>query len=205
MLYYDKLRYRLLPYIYSLAGRIYHKNYTIMRGLVMDFAVDDSVKNINDQYMFGPSLLINPVYTYKERSRRVYLPKGQGWYSLYTGAYTKGGQSINTEAAYERIPVFVKEGSILPLGPEVQFTGEKKADTITLYVYGGRDASFTLYEDEGINYNYERGLYANIELTYSDFRIIYIDRNKPVGLDPDREAGVLVTYEGNKLPVPLNK
>ena len=121
-LYYDKLRYRLLPYIYSLAGAAYHDNYTIMRGLAMDFAKDTAVLNIGDQYMFGSSLLINPVYEYKQRSREVYLPKCAGWYDLYSGKWYAGGQKINADAPYERMPVFVKAGSIIPFGPELQYT-----------------------------------------------------------------------------------
>lgn len=168
MLYYNKLRYRLMPYIYSLAGQAYHNHYTIMRGLVMDFSQDDTVKNIDNQFMFGPSLLINPVSEYKAKNREVYLPKGNGWYDLYSGAYLKGGQKIVADAPYERMPIFVKEGSILPFGPELQYTSEKPADPIRLYVYTGRDASFTLYEDEGTNYNYERKAYANIPIIYSE-------------------------------------
>jgi len=218
MLYYDKLRYRLLPYIYSLAGQAYHKDYTIMRGLVMDFPDDDRVNNISDQYMFGPSLLINPVYNYKQRMRELYLPKGQGWYDLYTGKYVDGGETINADAPYERTPVFVKAGSIVPFGPAMQYTTEKRADTITLYVYAGRDGQFSLYEDEGINYNYETGGYSTIQFIYSDkdkrltigsregqftgmlekryFRIKYITKEKALVLDPDRKDGIVVRYDG---------
>ncbi|MBL7739669.1 MAG: DUF5110 domain-containing protein [Chitinophagaceae bacterium] len=225
MLYYDKLRYRLLPYIYSLAGHTYHKDYTIMRGLVMDFAADEAVKNISDQYMFGPALLINPVYGYKERSRQVYLPVGKGWYNLYTGQFKEGRQSINAEAMYERMPVFVKAGSILPFGPALQYTTEKKADTITLYVYAGADGEFTLYEDEGLNYGYEKGLFASIRFTYSEnakaliiekregefpgmlkkryFRIKYATKEKPLPLELDKKDGILITYKGTKQTVSL--
>ncbi len=115
MLYYDKMRYRLLPYVYSLSGWAYHKDYTMMRGLVMDFT-DTAVNNIGDQYMFGPALLINPVYTYGADSRQVYLPAGQGWYNLYSSEYLKGGQRVNASAPYGIMPVFVKEGSIIPTG-----------------------------------------------------------------------------------------
>src|SRR6185295_12964920 len=100
----------------SLAGQAYHKDYTLMRGLVMDFSGDEAVKNIADEYMFGPSLLINPVYDYKQRTRAVYLPAGQGWYDLYTGNWQEGGQTIQADAPYERMPVFVKAGSIIPFG-----------------------------------------------------------------------------------------
>ena len=225
MLYYDKLRYRLLPYIYSLAGKTYHNNYTIMRGLVMDFGNDETVRNIADQYMFGPSLLINPICTYKQRNREIYLPKGQGWYNLYSSEYFEGGQSINAEALYERIPVFVKAGSILPFGPALQYTTEKKADTIILYVYSGKDGEFTLYEDEGINYNYEKGMYSTIRILYSEmektltidnrkgefqgmlkkryFRLKYITREKRFPLDFDKKEGVLIKYDGSKQTLPL--
>jgi len=225
MMYYNTLRYRLLPYVYSLAGESYHNDYTIMRGLAMDFPGDEKLNSINDQYMFGPSLLINPVYSYKQRTKEIYLPNGQGWYNLYTGRYNDGGQTINTDAPYERMPVFVKAGSIIPYGPELQFTTEKKADTITFYVYAGKDARFSLYEDEGTNYNYEKGLYSTISIYYSDndrtllidtrkgefpgmlkkrtFRIKYITKEKPVALDFKNNSGLLVTYNGTKQSVRL--
>ena len=167
-LYYDKLRYRLLPYIYSLAGAAYHDNYTIMRGLAMDFAKDTAVLSINDQYLFGPSLLINPVCEYKKRSRQLYLPQCAGWYELYSGKWYKGGQTINADAPYERMPVFVKAGSIIPFGPDLQYTSERPADTITLNVYTGANAAFYLYEDEGTNYNYEKGAFSVIPIQYND-------------------------------------
>ncbi|THU40131.1 DUF5110 domain-containing protein [Niastella caeni] len=167
-LYYDKLRYRLLPYIYSLAGAAYHNDYTIMRGLVMDFSADTAVLNIGDQYMFGSSLLINPVYEYKQRSRSLYLPECAGWYDLYSGKWYAGGQKIIADASYERMPVFVKAGSIIPFGPELQYTGEKPADTITINIYAGANASFNLYEDEGINYNYEKGAFSIIPILYNE-------------------------------------
>lgn len=125
MLYYNQLRYRLIPYSYSLAGAAYHTDYTIMRGLVMDFATDKNTWKIGDQFMFGPSLIINPVYSYKALSRTVYLPAGQGWYDLYSGKYYNGGENIIADAPYERVPVFVKEGSIIPTGPELAVCGRK--------------------------------------------------------------------------------
>jgi alpha-D-xyloside xylohydrolase len=101
----------------------------MMRGLVMDFGKDTAVNNIGDEYMLGPSLLVAPVTGYLERRREVYLPAGQGWYDLYSGKYAQGGQPIQAEAPYERLPVYVKEGSILPFGPALQYTGQKPADT----------------------------------------------------------------------------
>lgn len=168
MVYYTKLRYRLMPYLYSLAGASYHNDYTIMRGLIMDFPNDPKVKNIADEYLLGPAILVAPVYTDKATSREVYLPAGQQWYDFYTGKKFEGGQSINVQAPLERMPLFVKAGSIVPAGPEIQHTGEKAADPITLYVFAGKDATFTLYEDEGVNYNYENGSFSTIEFSYDD-------------------------------------
>ena len=225
MLYYDKLRYRLMPYIYSLAGKTYQNDYTIMRGLVMDFAGDTAVNNIGDQYMFGPSLLINPVYKYNVRNRELYLPNGQGWYDLYSGNYFNGGRKLNADAPYERMPVYVKEGSIIPFGPQLQYTNEKPADPITLFVYTGKDAAFTLYEDENTNYNYEQGAFANIALSYNEaaktltidkregsftgmlqkrmFKIVWITKGKPKELNVDAKADATVEYKGEKISVKM--
>ncbi|MXV49562.1 DUF5110 domain-containing protein [Pedobacter sp. HMF7647] len=223
MLFYNKLRYRLMPYIYSLAGKVYQDDYTMMRGLVMDFGEDAAVKNIADQYMFGPSLLINPVTDYHAASRKVYLPKGSNWYDLYTGKVNAGGTTITADAPYERMPVYVKEGSIIPFGPAVQYTGEKPADPITIYVYTGKNASFDLYEDEGINYNYEKGKYSVIPLRYNDaskqlvigdrkgsfdgmlqsrkFRIVWIGKTSGSSLDIDQQKAQTVTYQGKFINV----
>jgi alpha-D-xyloside xylohydrolase len=223
MLYYNKLRYRLLPYTYSIAGKTYHEDYTMMRGLVMDFAADTTVYNIADQYMYGPSLLINPVCDYKARSRKLYLPAGQGWFDLNTGKYFEGGQEINSEASYERMPVFVKAGSILPMGPDLQFTTEKKPETITLYIYEGKNAQFTLYEDEGVNYNYEKGQFATIDFKYDEstkrltigerkgqfdgmlkkrtFKIVWVNTGKPRPLTFDQSADKTVTYMGKQIVI----
>jgi alpha-D-xyloside xylohydrolase len=224
-LYYNKLRYRLLPYIYSLAGAVYRDNYTIMRGLAMDFAKDTAVLNIADQYMFGPSLLINPVYGYKHISREVYLPKCAGWYDLYSGKWLAGGQKIIADAPYERMPVFVKAGSILPFGPELQYTAEKPADTITLNIYTGADASFNLYEDEGTNYNYEKGAFSIIPIKYNEaaktltienrrgsfnnvlqkriFRINIFSSGKTKSLDFDNGYDKQISYEGKLLLIKI--
>lgn len=224
MLYYNKLRYRLMPYIYSLAGHAYHADYTIMRGLVMDFPGDMIARNTGDQYLFGPALLINPVYTYNAHSRNVYLPSGQGWYDLYDGKYFNGGQAISAAAPYLRMPVFVKEGSIILSGPELQYTDEKPADPVIVHVYAGKDASFTLYEDENLNYNYEKGAYAQIPFTYNEqsrtltigerkgsfegmlknrtFYIKVISKEKPNGID-FAESGKKVKYNGKQVSIKL--
>jgi alpha-D-xyloside xylohydrolase len=167
MLFYNTLRYRLLPYYYTLAADCYHKDYTMMRGLVMDFPGDKLSSSVNDEFMMGPSLLVNPVYEYGARSRNVYLPTG-GWYDLYTGKYFNGEQVIRAQASYNKIPVLVKEGSIIPFGPELQYTTEKKADTIHLFVYTGKNASFDLYEDDGLTNDYQKGKSLSIPITYDE-------------------------------------
>lgn len=168
MVYYTKLRYRLMPYIYSLAGMTYFNDYTIMRALVMDFTSDIKTHNISDQYMFGPSLLVCPVYTYKARSREVYFPEGSNWYDFESNKFISGGKSLKVDAPYERIPLFVKSGAILPVGKDIQHTGESQSDDLLLKVYTGHDGEFTLYEDEGTNYNYEKGSYLTIKITYNE-------------------------------------
>jgi alpha-D-xyloside xylohydrolase len=168
MAYYTKLRYRLLPYIYSVAAASYFDDYTIMRGLVMDFPDDKKVEGIGDQYMFGPSIMVAPVYEYKSRERDVYFPAGTDWVDFYSGKRYTGGQHVRVEAPLDRMPLFVKEGSLIVCGPELQYTSEKAADPITVYVFPGKNTAFTLYEDEGINYNYEEGKYSTIDLVYDE-------------------------------------
>ena len=168
IVFYDKLRYRLMPYLYSMAGMVHFKDYTMMRGLVMDFNGDDNIYNIKDQWMFGSALMACPVGEYQKYSRNVYLPKQKGWYDFYTGKHYAGGQTIVADAPYEKIPVFVPEGSILPVGPKMEWSDQKKPELIDLYVYAGKDGSYTLYEDEGTNYNYEKGKYATIDFLYDD-------------------------------------
>ena len=165
---YDKLRYRLMPYLYSMAGMVHLKDYTMMRGLVMDFNGDDNVLDIKDQWMFGPALMACPVGEYQKYTRNVYLPKQKGWYDFYTGKHYAGGQTIVADAPYEKIPVFCPEGAILPVGPEMEWSDEKKPELIDLYVYAGKDGQFTIYEDEGTNYNYEKGKYSTIDIHYND-------------------------------------
>lgn len=167
MLYYMKLRYRLMPYIYSLAGMVHFDDYTIMRGLPMDFPDDPTARVVADQWMFGPALMPCPVCEYKARSRDVYLPEGV-WYDFYTEEKFEGGVPIEADAPYERIPLFVRGGSILPIGPDMQWSDEKPADPIELSVYPGADAFFTLYEDDGVSYAYEKGAYSMIPIIWDD-------------------------------------
>jgi alpha-D-xyloside xylohydrolase len=167
--FYDRLRYRLMPYIYTLAADTWQRSGTIMRGLVMDFADDRQVWDTDDQYMFGPALLVAPVTEFKARSRKVYLPQGTLWYDLYTGKSTQGGQEIDAAAPYERIPVFVRAGSIVPTGPLVQSTAQIKSDQpITLLVYTGADGSFSLYEDDGVSRQHLNGAFSRIPISYDE-------------------------------------
>ena len=168
MLYYDKLRYNLMPYIYTLAGMTYHKDYTIMRALVMDFPSDTTVRDIGDQFMFGPALMVCPVYEYKARSRKVYLPAGNGWYDFYSGKYYEGGQDIIAAAPYERMPLFVKAGSVIPVGPDITYALQRNDKAFKVYVYGGANGNFSLYEDDGVDYGYENGAFSNISFAYND-------------------------------------
>ena len=166
---YDKLRYRLMPYIYSLDGQVYLNDYTIMRGLAMDFGGDAEVLNVSDQYMFGPAILVNPVYTYGARERQVYLPENTGgWYDFYSTRHYDGGQMLMAAAPYDRMPLFVKAGSIIPMGPDVQYASESAGEEMDLFAYAGQDGRFLFYEDDGVSYNYEKGEYQTIEFIYDD-------------------------------------
>jgi alpha-D-xyloside xylohydrolase len=220
MLAYDKLRYRLMPYIYSLSGMVTHNDYTIMRALVMDFGYDKNVLSINDQYMFGPAFLVNPVTEYKARKRAVYLPSGTNWYNLQSGRYFKGGQTIQADAPYTEMPIFVKEGSIIPFGSEIQYISEKPTDSIRLFIYTGRDALFNLYEDEGDNYNYEKGSYSFVKFSWNDnekiltigdrkgefpgmlkeriFDVVLVGKNHTTGIENVR-SNRTITYSGKKI------
>jgi alpha-D-xyloside xylohydrolase len=223
MVEYNRLRYRLMPYIYSLAGQAWLNDYTIMRGLTMDFSLDTEVFDIADQYMFGPSLMVNPVTEYKVRSRKVYLPSAYGWYDVRTGRHYAGGTVVEADAPYEWMPLFAREGSLIPTGPDIQYTGEKEADPLTLWVYAGADGAFELYEDEGDNYNYEDGAYTLIPLTWNEaertltigkregeyrgmlhertVNVIMVSENRAVKLDFGRPPDKSVKYSGEEIKV----
>ena len=205
---YDKLRYRLMPYLYSMAGMVHFKDYTMMRGLVMDFNGDDNLYDIKDQWMFGPALMACPVGEYKKYSRNVYLPKQKGWYDFYTGKHYAGGQTIVADAPFDKIPVFVPEGSILPVGPEMEWSDQKKAELIDLYVYAGKDGSYTLYEDEGTNYNYEKGKYAMIDFKYNDAqKTVTIAARKGAfdGMLQKRRFNIVLVSDNNQQGISLAK
>lgn len=223
IVYYDKLRYRMMPYLYSMAGWVNYKDYTMLRGLVMDFGSDANVNNIGDQWMFGPAFMACPIGTYKARSRDVYFPKQCGWYDLYTGKRYEGGQNVCVPAPYEKMPVFVREGAIVPFGPEIQWSDEKKPELINLYIYTGADGEFELYEDEGTNYNYEKGKCAKILFQWNDaaktltigarrgsfdgmlknrrFNVVLVKDGTPLNLD--NPEGKTVQYNGKALTVKM--
>ena len=221
--YYTKLRYNMMPYIYSLAGMTHFNDYTMMRPLIMDYSADKKVINIKEQYMFGPSLMVCPVYEYGARELAVYLPETTVWYDFYTGQSIGSGNQI-VKAEYERIPLFVPAGAIMPYGPDLQYSDEKPADNINLYVYAGANGSFTLYEDENVNYNYEKGAFSTIEFVYDNdkkqltiggrkgefpgmlnertFNIVLVDNDKAQKFDLSAK-GVSVRYTGAEQNVKL--
>ncbi|HTQ49486.1 MAG TPA: TIM-barrel domain-containing protein [Candidatus Acidoferrales bacterium] len=221
---FDRLRYRLLPYIYSLAGAVTHEGGTIMRALVMDFPADTNVFNLDDEYLFGPALLVNPVTTYQARTRAVYLPAtAGGWYDFWSGEWLNGAQTISAPAPYDAIPIYVRAGSIIPTGPDLQYTGEKPADPITLHIYAGADGRFTLYEDDGLTYDYEHGGFATIPLVWDDarhtltigeregkfrgmlkertFNAVLINRNHPTGFLSEPVVVRSIKFNGKSLQV----
>jgi alpha-D-xyloside xylohydrolase len=227
---FDKLRYHLLPYIYSTAWKVTNENSSMMRGLVMDFQHDPKVYNIPDQYMFGPALLVNPVTKplVADKSipstRDVYLPADTSWTDFWTGENAAGGQTVKANAPIETMPLYVRAGSIIPYGPDVQYAAEK-VDPIELRVYRGADGAFTLYEDENDNYNYEKGAYATISFSWSEkdqaltigkrlgkfpgmleartIRIVWVSPGHGAGVDLTAAPDVEVRYTGNPVTVPF--
>ncbi len=179
---FDFLRYRLLPYLYSLAGRVTHADDTLMRLLAFDFRDDPAAHNVADQFMFGPAFLVNPVthamyygpdstpLKRTVKTRAVYLPKGAAWYDFWTGKLEQGGRTIKSRATLDRLPLYVRAGSIVPMGPRIQHSGEAADAPIELRVYPGADGAFTLYEDAGDGYEYEQGAFATVELRWNQRR-----------------------------------
>jgi len=163
----DRLRYRLLPYVYSLAWKVTSEDYTIQRPLVMDFREDRATWEVGDEFLFGPAILVSPVTKEHATERTVYLPAGTGWYDFWTGARAEGGAEVNRAAPIDRIPLEVRAGSILPLGPVVEYAGQA-ADPIEIRIYPGADGDFNLYEDEGDSYRYEHGAHAIIPIHWDD-------------------------------------
>ena len=168
IVYYNRMRYRLMPYIYSLAGQAWLNGSVIMRGLVMDYTEDSIAREVSDQYMFGPSLMVCPVYEYGDTARSVYLPEGRLWYDYYTDSVYWGGQTIMADAPYERIPLFVPSGGILISGNDVNYVDEHATDVLTVDIYAGSPGSFLLYEDDGTTNAYENGAFSAIPISFSE-------------------------------------
>ncbi|MGB9147004.1 MAG: TIM-barrel domain-containing protein [Acidobacteriaceae bacterium] len=219
----DKLRSRMLPYIYSLAWRVTSRDYTMMRPLVMDWRTDQTVWDIGDEYMFGPDLLVNPVTQQGARSRQVYLPPAAAWYDFWTGRRQTGGQRIEAPAPLDRIPLYVKAGSILPLGPVVEYAAQSPDAPIDLRIYRGADGDFNLYNDEGDTYDYEKGEHAIIPIHWDDatatltlgarmgsypgmpqrrtFRVILVGQDHGAGAEVSAAADREVKYDGQSVSV----
>ena len=168
LVWYDQLRYRLMPYTLTLAGETYHRDGSIMRGLVMDYPNDLKARNVNDEYLYGSAFLVAPVTSFKARSREVYLPAGTTWYDFQTGQAHAGGQTIKADAPLNRMPLFVKAGAIVPTTEVQQYVGEKPALPITLVIYTGKDGQYELYEDDGLTMAYQRGAYSRIPISYDN-------------------------------------
>ncbi|MEO7246986.1 MAG: DUF5110 domain-containing protein, partial [Novosphingobium sp.] len=168
MVGYTRQRYRLMPYIYTIGADAALKDGTIMRGLVMDFSADRKVRNIDDEYMFGPSFLVAPVTVFGARARKVYLPAGTGWYDFADGRFYQGGQTIAASAPRERMPLFVRAGAIVPSGPDIQWSREQPDGPIVLNVFTGADGSFELYEDDGTSMAYQAGKFTRTPIRWDE-------------------------------------
>jgi alpha-D-xyloside xylohydrolase len=230
------LRYILLPYIYSASWDVTANQSSMMRALMMDFPKDKQALDINDQYMFGKSLLVCPVTMpmYSKdtnedfstiKTKELYLPKGADWFDFWTGNKFTGGQTIKKEAPLDIIPLYVKAGSILPVGPKVQYATEKRWDNLEIRVYEGANGEYTLYEDENDNYNYEKGVYSTITFSWDDakkvltinnrkgtfpgilserkFNIVKVTSDEGTGMNVDEKPKKVVVYNGQKILVKL--
>ena len=206
-----ELRYRLLPYVYSLAGWTTQRAYTMLRSLLFDFRTDPAVYEVGDQFMLGPAFMVCPVTepmaygrdsTTLEgvpRRRRVYLPTGSDWYDLWTDRRLDGGTTLDAEAPLERIPVFVRAGSIVPMGPVRQHADDLPDAPLEIHVYPGADAAFSLYEDEGDGHAYEAGGFSTIDLTWDDAarRLTIGERiGEFAGMLRERELNLVLHAEG---------
>jgi alpha-D-xyloside xylohydrolase len=217
---FDRLRYRLLPYIYSLAWKTTSEAYTPMRPLVMDFRTDARAADIGDQFMYGPAFLVSPVTEPGATTRRLYLPDAK-WYDFWTGSVANGPNVVTAAAPLEKMPLYVRAGSIVPLGPEVEWSTQKPADPIELRIFRGADGNFTLYEDENDGYNYEKGVYATIPIHWDDakqtltigdrkgdfpgmlqsrsFRVVFVGENHGAGISPEEKPDKVVPYAGKQV------
>lgn len=221
---YDKLRSRLLPYIYSLAWRVTDEDYTIQRPLVMDWRSDVKTRYIDDQFMFGPALLVNPVTLAGATDRSLYLPQASTWYDFWTGETFHGGQEILAKAPLDRIPLFVRAGSILPLGQVSEWAGQQTNAPIELRIYPGANGTFTLYNDEEDGYEYEKGAHATVTFSWDDdrktlhigdrvgtyasmpkqttYNVVLVAPDNGVGIETGRETKTVV-FSGRAVDVPI--
>ena len=212
---YLKFRYRMLPYIYSISANVSFDGYTLMRPLVMDFPFDKKALEQRHQFMFGPSLLVAPVTDPDVKIWNVYLPEYEaGWFDFWSGEKTQGGQTINTDVDIKKTPLFVKVGSIIPLCDEKQYTSEESDKPYEIRIYSGADAKFTMYEDEGENYNYEKGKYCTFSFIWNDAeqKLKITKRNGDFsGMKKDRTFNIVVVNTGvgtgftKSLPVKIAK
>jgi alpha-D-xyloside xylohydrolase len=215
------LRYSLLPYIYSEAWQVTKSGSTLMRPMVMDFIGDTAAVNQKYQFMFGKSILVAPVTEEGVNQWNVYLPQTADWYDFWTGNKIKGGQTVRKETPLDILPLYVKAGSILPFGPQVQYASEKKWDDLEIRIFEGADGEFSLYEDENDNYNYEKGIYSTITFAWDDakktlsisdrkgsfpgmiternFRIVRVAKNKGKGMDNIEKYDEVIVYKGKKV------
>jgi len=168
LVWFLELRYRLMPYIYTAAADSHFEAAPIMRGLALDFPHDARARNINDQYLFGKSILVAPVTKYLATSRSVYFPAGTTWHDAWTGELIPGGSTRSVAAPLDQIPLFVKAGAIVPMGPVIQYVDEKPDAALTIHVYRGANGSYSLYEDDGVSNAYTRAKYSRIPFTYDD-------------------------------------
>lgn len=217
----DKLRYRLMPYIYSLGARVTQDGYTMMRHLVFDYPNDANVFSIGDQFMFGPAFLVNPVTTAGATTRSMYFPAGT-WYDFWTGSTTMGGSKMSVSAPLSQMPLFVRAGSIVPMGPAIQYATQS-VDPLEIRVYPGQNASFTIYEDAGDGYDYEQGQFSQIPLTWNDtaktltigartgaftgmlmsrtFNVVFVGASHGNGIDVTATPDKVVKYDGTATSV----
>ena len=218
-----KLRYQLMPYIYSMAGKVYLEHATIMRSLMFDFMKDENARRRTDEFLFGDQILVCPVlepFYYeadnklieKDKIRECYLPSGCGWYNFWTGVYYEGGNSYLMDAPIDEIPIFVKAGSIIPMAEGLQHASEPCLKNIKIYIYSGADTIYNLYEDAGNDYSYENGNYSNIRMQWmEDKKILQIFERTGTyrGMLQEREFEIIldgqlvdtIVYQGEALTI----